>query len=269
MARDVEDLALFLDALDPHSIREETSYQRAVLDRERTLRVAWTSDFGGTAPVESKVADACLRAAQWLANGKVCFDSPDVVDASRIHDILRAHQMYIRHRALLETGVDDLPEEVRWQLQHGEATTQHDLEWAIAAHDAYQSRFEGFMKNFDVLACPAAAVLPFPAQNRWVQWVGDEQMENYVEWLRHTYVVSLANVPAISLPCGWTEDGLPIGIQLVARRGEDRLLLSAAASLQEKVSREMIANGQPAFGVVVKPKLDAMQISLLPRMPEL
>lgn len=269
LARDIEDLALFLDAMDPNVITEEESYQQAAHAPERKWRVAWTADFGGTAPVDPAVAHLCEQAATLLADGNLTHNAPDVSDAPRIHFLLRAHLLSNRHGNLVEEGMADLPEETLWQLKRGQLVPKSEVDWARRAKAAYAKRFDDFMQGQDIMACPAAPVPPFPAQERWVRHVNDTKMSSYVEWLRHAYVISLADVPAISLPCGWTSDGLPVGIQLVARRGQDRFLISAAASLQRKVQQHLEATGQKTFGSVLEHLKDAQHINKLPPMPKL
>jgi amidase len=85
-----------------------------------------------------------------------------------------------------------------------------------------------FFKAYDLLLTPATIVAPFPVQNRYVAECAGKKFDNYVEWLGIVYAITLACCPALSLPCGFTASGLPVGLQMVAApRGEARLLAGA------------------------------------------
>jgi amidase len=85
-----------------------------------------------------------------------------------------------------------------------------------------------FFKTYDLLLAPATIVAPFPVENRYVAECAGKKFDNYVEWLGIVYAITLVCCPALSLPCGFTASGLPVGLQIVAPpRGEAQLLAGA------------------------------------------
>jgi amidase len=90
------------------------------------------------------------------------------------------------------------------------------------------ARMQEFFKTYDLLLAPATIVAPFPVENRYVAECAGKKFDNYVEWLGIVYAITLACVPALSLPCGFTASGLPVGLQMVGPpRGDARLLTGA------------------------------------------
>ena len=89
------------------------------------------------------------------------------------------------------------------------------------------------MKDYDLLLVPAASLPPFDVATRWIRSLEGENFESYVEWIRITYALTLTSLPILCLPCGLTDDGLPIGLQLVGRPRGEAALLSAGAALEE------------------------------------
>ena len=90
-----------------------------------------------------------------------------------------------------------------------------------------------FFRGYDLLLCPAACVPPFDVKTRWLKELNGVAFDNYVEWIRVTYAITLTSCPALSLPCGFTRDGRPVGLQMVGRPRGEAELLGAAAALEE------------------------------------
>jgi amidase len=89
-------------------------------------------------------------------------------------------------------------------------------------------RMRGFFDSYDLLLCPATIVPPFPVEQRYVTECGGVKLETYVDWLMIVHAITLTCCPAISIPCGFTKSGLPVGLQIVAPgRAEARLLAGA------------------------------------------
>ena len=94
-------------------------------------------------------------------------------------------------------------------------------------------RVARFFDDHDLLVCPTVAVPPFPVQQRFPSEIAGEKLTTYIDWMFLTFVITLVGCPAISLPCGLTQKGLPVGIQLVGRPHSDAELLGGALLLEQ------------------------------------
>ena len=136
------------------------------------------------------------------------------------------------HAEKLKTHRDLLKPDVVWNVEKGLALTMPDIVKAEAQRAAMIRRANAFFDDYDLLLCPATIVAAFPADQRYLTECDGHVFANYVEWLGIVYAITLTTAPALSLPCGFTKDGRPVGLQIVARpRGEAKLL--AGAKLME------------------------------------
>ena len=94
-------------------------------------------------------------------------------------------------------------------------------------------RVAEFFHSYDLLACPTVAVPPFAVEQRFPTEIGGEKLTTYIDWMFLTFIITLVSCPAISLPCGLTQDGLPVGLQLIGRPQGDAQLLGTAALLEQ------------------------------------
>ena len=120
-------------------------------------------------------------------------------------------------RRCCATKRDLLKPEVIWNIEEGLKLTVEQLERAEAQRVAMTARTLEFFDKYDLLLCPATIVPPFPVENRYVAECAGKKFDNYVEWLGIVYAITLVCCPALSLPCGFTASGLPVGLQVVAR----------------------------------------------------
>ena len=241
MARNVADCALMLDALvgrhDEDPISLEAPQQAFLSSAEHPrlpVRVAYSPDLG-ICPVTPPVRHAAAAAMKRLAAAGVIVEeaSPDLHDAQEIFRVLRAagfaaglKEEYQNHRAKLKP-------EVIWNIEQGLALDAEAIGGAEKARGQLYHRVLAFMKDYDLLLVPAASLPPFDVATRWIRSLEGENFESYVEWIRITYALTLTSLPILCLPCGLTDDGLPIGLQLVGRPRGEAALLSAGAALEE------------------------------------
>jgi amidase len=236
MARNVEDLALLLDAMsgehpaDPLSLPLlPTSFLAAARSGNKPKRIAYSPDLGIT-PVDPEVAAITRKAAARFAEAGVIVEEahPDLREAHACFHVLRAFDFAISKAALLRTKRDQLKPEVIWNIEEGLKLTVEQLERAEAQRVAMSARTLEFFKTYDLLLTPATIVAPFPIGERYVAECAGKKFDNYVEWLGIVYAITLVCCPAMSLPCGFTASGLPVGLQMVAPpRGEAQLLAGA------------------------------------------
>jgi amidase len=241
MARNVEDLALLLDAMsgehpaDPLSLPLlPTSFRSALRSSTRPKRIAYSPDLGIT-PVDPEVAAITRKAAERFAEAGVIVEEahPDLREAHECFHVLRAFDFAISKAALLRTKRDQLKPEVIWNIEEGLKLTVEDLERAEAQRVAMATRTLAFFETYDLLLAPATIVAPFPIENRYVAECAGTKFDNYVQWLGIVYAITLACCPALSLPCGFTASGLPVGLQMIAPSRSDAQLLAGAKMLED------------------------------------
>jgi amidase len=241
MARNVEDLALLLDAMcgehpaDPLSLPSlPTSFLSAVRSGKKPKRVAYSPDLGIT-PVDPEVAAITRKAALRFAEAGAIVEEahPDLHEAHECFHVLRAFDFAISKAALLRTRRHLLKPEVIWNIEEGLKLTVERLESAEAQRVAMTARALQFFGTYDLLLTPATIVPPFPVENRYVAECAGKKFDNYVEWLGIVYAITLVCCPALSLPCGFTASGLPVGLQMVAAPRGDAQLLAGAKVLED------------------------------------
>jgi amidase len=241
MARNVEDLALLFDAMvgeepaDPLSLPSDgTSFLAAARSGWKPRRVAVSRDLG-LPPVDRRVADLVMAAARKLeAEGVIVEEAhPDLKETRACAQTLRALS-YANMAPLLESHRDLLKPEVIWNIEKGLSLTGAEIARAEAQRGEMFRRMRSFFESYDLLLCPATIVPPFPVEQRYVKECEGVVFESYVDWLMIVHAITLCCCPAISIPCGFTADNLPVGLQIVAPgRGEARLL--AGARFMEQV----------------------------------
>jgi amidase len=240
MGRTVEDVALFLDAMvgeDPRDAVSLPAPQSSFLSAARSgwkpLRVAYSADLGIT-PVDPEVAEITRAAALRLQDAGVIVEEahPDFSGAHECFQTLRALGFAIARKPLLDQHRDKLKPEVIWNIEKGLKLTADDIIRAEAARAAIIRRAFAFFETYDLLLCPATIVAAFPVGQRYLESCNGVRFESYIDWLAIVYAITLVGAPALSLPAGFTKEGLPIGLQVVAApRGEAKVF--AAARLLE------------------------------------
>ena len=243
MARNLGDTALMLDAMvgahpaDPISLVAPTEpFLHAVDNPNPPKRVAYSADLNGLTPVEPEVAEVCAAAAQRFAElGAVVEEAcPDVRDAREIFHVLRAYHFVSDLAPVVEENRSQVKPEVVWNLEEGYKLTAESL--AAAERDCGQlyARVVEFFETYDLLITPATVVAPFDIDIRAIDEVAGHKFANYFDWYTIAYAITATSLPALSLPCGFTANGLPVGLQIVGPpRGEAPLL--GAAGLMEEV----------------------------------
>ena len=253
MARTVEDLALLLDAMagddprDPLSKPRPTqSFLTSARSGWRPMRVAYSSDLGIT-PVDPEVADITRRAAMSLVAAGVMVEEahPDLSEAHASFQVLRAHNMAISLGSLLESHRDKLKPEVVWNIEMGIGLQAAEIVRAEHQRAAMTARAVKFFETYDLLLCPATIVPPFPIGERYVTACNGVDFENYFEWLAIAYAITLVCSPALSLPCGRTREGLPVGLQVIAAPNADGRVLAGAKLLEDILALNTLAPIEP------------------------
>jgi amidase len=241
LARSVDDLALLLsvmagpDARDAQSLPELGSAFREVVERDFTgVRVAWSERLGRY-PVEPAVTKVCnaARSAFDKLGCEVRNGEPNLDGVDELFQTLRAAGYAAALRRDLERGRAQLKDTVVWNIEQGLKLTPADFERAASIRAALDARVAEFFSAHEFLVLPTVQVLPFPVEIEWVRVIDGVAMHTYIDWMASCYAISCTGLPAISVPCGFSPDGLPVGLQIVGRRGRDLEVLQLARAFEQ------------------------------------
>jgi amidase len=238
MARNVGDVALLLDAmvgvhpLDPISIeRPGIAFVNAVDEPRVPRRIAFSPDLGGTVRISRQMRELFSDAVRKLSALNVPIDEacPDLGDAGSIYEILRANQFVGDLGPIIEDHRDRVKPELVDNYARGKAMSVEKLAKAEIQRGKLYERVARFFETYDLLIVPSTAVLPFDIEMKYLKDIDGQPLNYYYEWYAICYSLTLTALPILSLPCGFTADGLPVALQLVGPpRGEHRLLSYAA-----------------------------------------
>jgi amidase len=241
MARTVPDVALMLsviagpDPRSPISISEPGSLFSRPLAREfRGVRVAWSRDLGGL-PVDPEVT-AVIEAQRHIFESLGCEiedAEPDFADADEVFHTLRAWSFELLWGELLEEHRHEMKETVVWNIEKGQTLSGPDVGRAEIKRTALFHRVRAFMETYEFLVLPVNQVPPFPVEQRYVEQINGVNMSTYIDWMKSCYYITVVGLPAISVPCGFTRDGLPVGVQIVGRHHDDFGVLQLAHAFEQ------------------------------------
>jgi amidase len=241
MARTVADVALLLsviagsDLRSPIAIAEPSTRFAQRLDRDfRDTRVAWSRDLGGL-PVDPRVTSVIdAQRHTFAALGCIVEDTePDLTDADDIFKVLRAWAFESSHGELLRTQRHQLKDTVIWNTEAGIHLSGPDIARAERQRTALYQRMREFMETYEFLICPVSQVPPFDVTQPYIREINGVPMETYIDWMRSCYYISVTGHPAISVPCGFTPEGLPVGVQIVGRHQDELGVLQLAYAFEQ------------------------------------
>jgi amidase len=243
LARTVGDVALMLSALAGPDDRAPISYEIDASQFTRAVkassikgwRIAWTPDLQGLLPVDEEVVGVAQSAIRILKSlgAKVETASPDFSGVKEIVRGTRSVTMIALQADKLPGWREQLPKDLVRDIDQGLTRTARDVAHSEMLRSALWHRVREFMVGRDLLVLPTVAVPPFPVEQPYPTEIDGKMLDDYTEWFYLTYAITLTGLPAISVPCGFTVSGLPVGLQIVGRRRQEAAVLRAAAALEE------------------------------------
>ena len=256
MARTVLDVALLLgtqagyDGGSPLSLSGRLDEFATVVDARRELqgdrrgtRVGWLGDLNGYLAMEPGIIGCCedgLRRLESIG----CTIEPTIFDMApeRVWEAWLVWRYFLVSANLLPLITDPsrrdlMKPEALWEVDHGLQVTGPQMIRASVERTAFYSSINALFDRFDVLVLPTAQVWPFEATERWPQRIGDRKMDTYHRWMEVVSYATFAGLPAISVPVGFDDRGLPMGMQLIGRPRGDVDVLRIARSYESTLDR--------------------------------
>ncbi len=241
MARTVADAALLFSVQagpspdDPLTLPEDGARFRESLAVDLAgMKFGVTSDLG-LVPVDSEVASIVESAASVFADlgCTLTRECPDFSDAMDIFQTQRAASLAVTGRILEQTLPDwraHAKDTAIWNIERGFALTADEVIRSELRRTELYRRVSRFFEQHDALLLPAAQVPPFDSSLDWIREINGQPMPTYIDWMTVCCAISVTGLPAISVPAGFTESGLPVGLQIVGKpRGDFELLQIAHA----------------------------------------
>jgi amidase len=241
MARNVADTALLLsvmagpDARSAMSLDDPGERFAEPLDRDfGSARIAWCPSLK-EAVFEREVVDVFNGHRQTFESlGCVVEEAqPDLTDADEIFRTWRAASFHARLGSLLAEHRADLKNTVVEEIERGATLKVADLARADTAWSRLLERVGEFMTRYEYLALPTTQVAPFDIDQPYPAEIEGVRMKTYIDWMRSCYYVTIMALPAISVPAGFTAEGLPVGLQIVGRHHDDWGVLQMAHAFEK------------------------------------
>lgn len=241
MARTVADNGLMLSVLagpddrDPSSLPAQGCDYAAAAATPLDLkgkRIAYSHDIGGLMPVDSQVHELTRKAARDFESlgcivEETCFDPADLRE---IIAGTRGFGMVARYADWLDVHADRMTSQLIGQVSDALKLDVRTITKAERLRTKYWHRVREFLERFDYLLTPTIGAPPFRLDQPLPTHVGGRQVARYYDVFFGTYAFSITGLPVMSVPCGYTSEGLPVGLQIVGRRLREDLVLGAAAA---------------------------------------
>lgn len=235
LTRAPEDLELALNVLSGPSPLDPVSERHWPEPPSGPLRIAASDTLNGAYPIDAEVSQAFAAAVTRLESvfGKVSATAPDVTGGVEAFKTLRAAESWFKFGKLVTEHPDQVSPTFAWNVKRGAQINAEQTLGAEVVRSRVYRAFMSFFEDHDVLVTPAASVLPWSNEISDVSEVGGEPTQTIIDYLACTFLISLVGMPVLCAPIGQTPEGLPFGVQLIARPGAEATLFAAARQMTQ------------------------------------
>ncbi len=241
MARTVQDIALMMtviagpDPRCPIALSEPGSLFAQSLNRSfKGTRIAWSADLGGL-PVDPQVSKALESQRSVFADLGCQIEEcdPNFEGVEEIFLTERGASYERKNGKDLQNHRDKIKDTVIYEIETGMRLTGPQIGQALLKRTELYHRMRNFMEDYEFLILPVNQVPPFDVTKPYVTEINGVKLEHYTDWMKTCWYISVTRLPAISVPCGFTDDGLPVGIQIVGRHLDDVGVLQLAYAFEQ------------------------------------
>jgi amidase len=222
------------DVRAPTSITESGRiFASSLARRFKKTRIAWSKNLGGL-PMDPRVT-AVLEKQKKVFKDLGCVleeAEPDFSGATEAFETLRAVAFVQNYGELVKTRRREVKDSIIWNVEQGLKLSTEQIARADSLRNALYHRMRAFLERYEFLLLPAVQVPPFPVNEPYVTEINGVRLANYMEWMKSCYLISATSHPAISVPAGFTDEGLPVGLQMVGRYRDDFGVLQLAHAFE-------------------------------------
>ena len=241
MARNVADLALFADAMaGPSALvgisksHAEADFRKAAAKMQKPLRIAYSEDLGIT-QTSTEVREVCARAIESIGREGVAIENehPDLSMMNAAFDVPRALDYAQSYGAELEQIRDIIKPENVWNIEYGLQLGAGEIRRSMQAQGQVFNNAAQFMQRYDLLICPATIIPAYPVEERYPGFSEGVPYADYYRWLAICCAITTTTLPVITLPCGKTDAGLPVALQVIGKPHGELDLFAYAGYLEQ------------------------------------
>ena len=240
LVRYVKDAALMLDAMagpDPSDRftlpKQKVSYIEALKNLPKNLKIGYSIKLGFVKAIDPEVQKAVIEGAMKLEKAdykveeaKIRFKKPELA----FNTIVTAGFGYDLGKYLDQK--DKIDETLLKMIEAGMSYSAVDVKRAEHQREILYDKLEDFFKNYDILITPSTAVPAFGLGIMYPPKIAGKGASP-VAWMSYTYPFNMTGHPAASIPCGWSSEGLPIGMQIIGKRFEDASVLQVSKAFED------------------------------------
>lgn len=242
IARNVEDAAFLMsviagyDKRSPIAIHESGEKFLEPFKKDISgLRVAWTCDFGGEIPVDPAVRKNLEEQLKVFTDLGCHVEeaSPNLAEADEVFHTLRAWEFEMGGKDLFDKFSHLMKPSYVWNFNKGRDLRGIDIGRAERLRNKLYHQMRVFFEKYDILILPVSQVPPFDVNIEYPTEINGVKMEHYIDWMRSCCYISALGNPALSVPSGFTSDGLPLGLQIVGPYHADFEVLRIAYAFEQ------------------------------------
>jgi amidase len=240
IARSVSDVAYVLAAMagpdprDPECAPSTPSVFAGSLERSfKGVRVAWCPDLGGL-PLDHRVRSV-LESQRHTFEALGCMVEeahPDLASAEEVFLTMRAFRSWVNLGPLLGNHRTEFKPEAIKEIEDGARLSATQLSAAMVRHGQLVEKMRVFQDTYPFVLSAVNQVPPFDASLHWPAEIEGVAMDHYIAWMKSAYWITTTFHPAVSVPAGFTPEGLPVGVQIVGRHHDDLGVLQMAYAFE-------------------------------------
>ncbi|MBA31756.1 MAG: amidase [Chloroflexi bacterium] len=240
MGRQVIDILLQLVAMSGYEKHSPSSFHDSTIRLENSLhrnfngtKIAWAKNLNNR-PIEPEIYDNFLKQKNIFETigCKIIDDEPDLSESDQIFQAYRAYSYTLKHKEHIEKNADKVKETILWNYNQGKKMSAYDMAKAESLRTKLWGNIMKFFEKYDYLIMPVTSVPPFSVEKEYVDEINGVKLNTYLDWMWPCYTISVTGLPSISIPSGFTDSGLPIGLQIIGKPRKDFSVLELAQAYE-------------------------------------